>query len=340
MKIGPVQLACPVVLASMEEHTHYYFRLLMKQHGAALVCGERVDAAGVARRDRRALRLLYTLPDEAPRSGQISGADPAVMAEAARVVEELGFNLVDLNFECPIRRLLGRGEGGALMADPAAIGRIVRAVVRAVSTAVTVKIRSGPDGQRETAGEAACRAEQAGAAAVEVHARSVAQAYAGGPDLGVIGRVKRRVRIPVLASGGIRQASDVPRLLAESGADAAAIARGCLGNPWIFRQARALRGRRGDGRRADAGPARPRAAGIDRGRVPPLRSDRGPAASGADQLLLCQVFARLSRLPPGGAEGGEPGPVPQAGEGAFPVMGWRRRRRITKTRRDENAKKK
>jgi tRNA-dihydrouridine synthase B len=240
MKIGPVQLACPLVLASMEEHTHYYFRLLMKQHGAALVCGERVDAAGVARRDRRALRLLYTLPDEAPRSGQISGADPALMAEAARVVEELGFNLVDLNFECPIRRLLGRGEGGALMADPAAIGRIVQAVVRAVSTAVTVKIRSGPDRDRETAGEAACRAEQAGAAAVEVHARSVAQAYAGGPDLSVIGRVKRQVRIPVLGSGGIRQAADVPRFLAESGADAAAIARGCLGNPWIFRQARAL----------------------------------------------------------------------------------------------------
>jgi tRNA-dihydrouridine synthase B len=240
MKIGPVQLACPVVLASMEEHTHYYFRRLMKQHGAALVCGERVDAAGVARRDRRALRLLYTQPDEAPRSGQISGADPAVMAEAARVVEELGFNLVDLNFECPIRRLLGRGEGGALMADPAAIGRIVQAVTRAVTIPVTVKIRSGPDAQRETAGEAACRAEQAGAAAVEVHARSVEQAYAGGPDLDVIARVKRQVRIPVLGSGGIRQACDVPRFLAASGADAAAIARGSLGNPWIFRQARAL----------------------------------------------------------------------------------------------------
>ncbi len=240
MKIGPLQLAHPLVLASMEEHTHYYFRLLMKQHGACLVCGERVDAADVARRDRRALRLLYTLPDEAPRSGQISGADPAVMAEAARVVEELGFNLVDLNFECPIRRLLGRGEGGALMADPAAIGRIVQAVARAVSIPVTVKIRSGPDGRRETAGEAACRAEQAGAAAVEVHARSVEQAYASGPDLSVIARVKRQVRIPVLGSGGIRQASDVPRFLAQSGADAAAIARGCLGNPWIFRQARAL----------------------------------------------------------------------------------------------------
>jgi nifR3 family TIM-barrel protein len=240
MKIGPVQLACPLVLASMEEHTHYYFRLLMKQHGAALVCGERVDAADVARRDRRALRLLYTLPDESPRSGQISGADPAVMAEAARVVEELGFNLVDLNFECPIRRLLGRGEGGALMADPPAIGRIVQAVVRAVSIPVTVKIRSGPDPRRETAGEVACRAEEAGAAAVEVHARSVEQAYLGGPDLSVIARVKRQVRIAVLGSGGIRQACDVPRFLAESGADAAAIARGCLGNPWIFRQARAL----------------------------------------------------------------------------------------------------
>jgi tRNA-dihydrouridine synthase B len=240
MKIGPVQLACPVVLASMEEHTHYYFRLLMKRHGAALVCGERVDAADVARRDRRALRLLFTRPDEAPRAGQISGADPAVMAEAARVVEELGYDLVDLNFECPIRRLLGRGEGGALMADPAAIERIVACVVRAVTIPVTVKIRSGPEPERETAGEVACRAEQAGAAAVEVHARSVKQAYVGGPDLDVIARVKRRVRIPVLGSGGIRQAADVPQFLAASGADAAAVARGALGNPWIFRQARAL----------------------------------------------------------------------------------------------------
>ena len=188
--------------------------------------------------------------------GQISGADPAVMAEAARVVEELGFNLVDLNFECPIRRLLGRGEGGALMADPPAIGRIVLAAARAVTIPVTVKIRSGPDGRRETAGLAACRAEEAGAAAVEVHARSVAQAYAGGPDLSVIARVKRQVRIPVLGSGGIRQACDVPRFLAETGADAAAIARGSLGNPWIFRQC----GRCCPAGRRSPGPCPPSAA--------------------------------------------------------------------------------
>src|SRR5437588_7668935 len=115
MRIGPVCLAHPVTLAPMEEHTNHPFRLLMKQFGASLVCSERVDARDVARRERRAVRLLHNTPQEGPRAGQISGADPAEMAEAARVIEELGFAIVDLNFECPIRRLLQRGEGGALL---------------------------------------------------------------------------------------------------------------------------------------------------------------------------------------------------------------------------------
>jgi tRNA-dihydrouridine synthase B len=224
----------------MEEHTNYPFRLLMKQFGASLVCTERVDAADVARRERRALRLLYTTSQETPRAGQVSGKDPAVMAEAARVVEEQGFDIVDLNFECPIRRLLNRGEGGALLADPPALAGIVAGVVRAVSVPVTLKIRSGPDGSRETAVEIAQRAEAAGAAAVDVHARSVAQAYVGGPDWTVVARVKRAVGIPVLGSGGIRVAADAVHFLSETGADGVAIGRGCLGNPWIFQQARAL----------------------------------------------------------------------------------------------------
>jgi tRNA-dihydrouridine synthase B len=240
MKIGPVRVAHAIILAPMEEHTNYPFRLLMKQFGAALVCTERIDAADVARRDRRAMKLLFTTPQEAPRAGQISGADPAVMAEAARVVEERDFDIVDLNFECPIRRLLGRNEGGALMADPPAIGRIVAAVVHAVSIPVTLKIRTGPDAETVTAVEVARRAEQAGAAAVDVHARTVKQAYVGGPDWSVVGRVKQAVQIPVAGSGGIRAAADTVRYLAEAGADAVAIGRGCLGNPWIFREARAL----------------------------------------------------------------------------------------------------
>src|SRR6516164_8227102 len=99
-QIGPIRVAHPAILAPMEEHTNYPFRLLMKQLGASLVCTERIDAADVARRERRALRMLHTLPQESPRAGQISGADPAIMAEAARVVEEQGFDIVDLNFEC------------------------------------------------------------------------------------------------------------------------------------------------------------------------------------------------------------------------------------------------
>jgi nifR3 family TIM-barrel protein len=235
-----LHLSHPIALAPMEEHTNLPFRLLMKRHGAALTCTERIDAADVARRDRRALRMLLTTPEEKPCAGQISGKDPAVMAEAARVVEEQGFDYADLNFECPIRRLLGRGEGGALLADPPAVAAIVAAVVRAVSVPVTLKIRSGPDGASETAVEVARRTEDAGAAAVDVHARSVAQAYVGGPDWGVVRRVKEAVRIPVLGSGGVREPADARRFLRETGADGVAVGRGCLGNPWIFGQARAL----------------------------------------------------------------------------------------------------
>lgn len=240
MKIGPLRLAHPITLAPLEEHSNLPFRALMKRFGASLVCSERVDAVRVVRGDRRAMRTLSTSPAEAPRAGQLSGADPAVMAAAACVVEQLGFDIVDLNFECPVRRPLERGEGGALLSDPAAVQRIVAAVVRAVSVPVTVKIRSGPDAEHETAVEVARRAEEAGVAAVSIHARSVTQGYLGGADWGVVARVKRAVRIPVIGSGGIRQAADAIRLLRESGADGVAIGRGCLGNPWIFRQARTL----------------------------------------------------------------------------------------------------
>ena len=189
MKIGSVRISHPFTQAPLEEHSNPCFRMLMKQHGASLVCSERVDASHVARGDRRALRTLSTSPGESPRAGQISGADPAVMAEAARVVESLGFDIVDLNFDCPVRRLLDRGEGGALLADPPALERIVAAVSRSVTIPVSIKIRSGPDDQHETAVEVSQRAEAAGAAAVSVHARSVAQGYVGDPNWDVDQRV-------------------------------------------------------------------------------------------------------------------------------------------------------
>jgi tRNA-dihydrouridine synthase B len=240
MKIGHVRISHPITLAPLEEHSNVCFRKLMKQFGASLVCSERVDASQVVHDQRRSLRALSTVAAEAPRAGQLSGADPASMAAAARIVEQFGFDIVDLNFECPVRRLLQRGEGGALLGCPSAIGKIVDVVVRAVSIPVTIKIRSGPDAEHETAVEVSRQAEAAGAAAVSVHARSVAQGYVGDADWSVVARVKQAVRIPVVGSGSIRTAADAIRLLGQSGADAVAIGRGCLGNPWIFRQAQTV----------------------------------------------------------------------------------------------------
>ena len=128
----------------------------------------------------------------------------------------------------------------ALMANPPVIAKLVAAVVAAVDIPVTLKIRSGPDSEHETAPETARLAELAGASAVDVHARSVAQSYVGGPDWTVVARVKQSVKIPVFGSGGVREATDASRFLKETGADGVAIGRGCLGNPWIFQQARAL----------------------------------------------------------------------------------------------------
>jgi nifR3 family TIM-barrel protein len=238
MRIGSVSIAHPFALAPLEEHSNYPFRKLMKRFGASLTCSERVDAAEVARDDRRAMKRLFTRPDEAPRAGQVSGSDAGVMAEAARRIEQLGFDLVDLNFDCSVRRLLDRGEGGALMSDPPAIARLVAAVVKAVTIPTTIKIRTGPDGKHETAVEVARLAAEAGAAAVSLHARSVAQAYADAPDWDIVRRVKESIRIPLFGGGGVRTADDALQLLRETGADGVAIGRGCLGNPWIFQQSR------------------------------------------------------------------------------------------------------
>ncbi len=240
MRIGNISLAHGLTLAPMEEHTSLPFRLICKQQGASLVCSERIDAKDVAERDKRAIKLLSTTSAERPAVGQISGNDAAQIGEAARVIEELGFSMVDLNFECPIRRLVGRGEGGALMGQPQRIAELVAAAQQAVSIPVTVKLRTGPKAGEDTAVETAQRVEQAGGAAIILHARSVEQAYLGGPDWQHVTRVKEAVSIPVLGSGGVRTPQDAISFLESSGADGVAIGRGCLGNPWIFQQARTL----------------------------------------------------------------------------------------------------
>jgi tRNA-dihydrouridine synthase B len=243
MQIGSLSIACPFVLAPMEEHTSLPFRMQARRFGAGLVYGERLDAEDVAARDKRALKLLATEPGERPAAAQISTKDPAAAAEAAKVCAERGFAVVDLNGECPVKRVIGKGAGGALMSDPALIGRLVAAMVQALAGTripVTVKLRSGPDDDHETAIDCTKAAADAGAAAVMVHSRSVAKGYAGPAEDAVCARVKAAASIPVIASGGVRTAEDAVALLRSTGCDGVAIARGCLGNPWIFARAKAL----------------------------------------------------------------------------------------------------
>jgi len=240
-KPGPMRLLPhPFVLAPMEEHTSLPFRMRARAHGAGLVFAERLDAEDVASRDKRALKLLATEPGERPAMAQVSTRDPAAAAAAAVVCAERGFAGVDLNCECPVKRVLGKGAGGALMSEPALIGQIVAAMVAAVPVPISVKLRSGPDDDHENAAECARAAAESGAALVMVHSRSVAKGYAGPADWAISTRVKAAVNILVVASGGIRSAEDAVACLRQTGCDGVAMARGCLGNPWIFARARAL----------------------------------------------------------------------------------------------------
>jgi nifR3 family TIM-barrel protein len=173
-------------------------------------------------------------------AAQLCGREAAELIEAVRVVESLGFDIVDLNLSCPIARILKQGAGGALMADPAEAGRLVAAMAGAARLPVTVKIRSGPDAAHINAVEISQACEAAGAAAVALHPRTVAEPFGGEADWPLIAQVKQAVRIPVIGSGDIRTPRRVKEMLDATGCDAVMAARGCLGRPWFFREANHL----------------------------------------------------------------------------------------------------
>jgi tRNA-dihydrouridine synthase B len=240
LQIGSVALKGRLVLASMEEHTDLPSRLLAKEFGANLVITEMIQPDRLAKRDKMALRMLASCPAERPVAGQVLGGEPDDTVEAARVIEEKGFDLVDVNLSCPIRRVIDRGWGGAYLRDPGRVEDLFRRVTAAVRIPVTLKFRSGWDDAGVNAPEVARAAEAAGVKGMILHGRTVLQAYLGPADWDIIRKTKEVVGVPVLGAGSIRSAEDVVRMLAETGADGVSIARGALGNPWIFARARAL----------------------------------------------------------------------------------------------------
>ena len=235
--IGNVKLEGRLFLAPMAGVTDAAFRLLCRKHGAALCTTEMISSKALMYQDAKTRTLLVRPEGDDPLAVQIFGSDPVCMAEAAQKVEEICHpQLIDINMGCPVGKVVKAGDGSALMRDPDLAGRIIEAVVRAASVPVTVKFRKGFDGGSVNAVPFAKMCETAGASAVAVHGRTRVQMYAGKADWDIIREVKAAVSVPVIANGDVWTGEDAAHILRYTGADAALVARGAFGNPWLFEQ--------------------------------------------------------------------------------------------------------
>jgi tRNA-dihydrouridine synthase B len=234
MNIGPLHLENPVILAPLAGITNLPFRLLAKEAGCGLVCSEMVSADGLVHGAPAAFDLLRSLPAEKPLAVQLFGSDPAVMAEAAAIVEGSGADLLDINFGCAVKKVIKTGSGAALMRTPQRAEALLRAVRHAVRIPLTIKIRSGWDGSGQQALALGEIAEACGVNAVTLHPRTASQKFSGRADWGVIAALKRHLSIPVIGNGDITCADDAARMLSETGCDAVMVGRRAIGYPRIF----------------------------------------------------------------------------------------------------------
>jgi len=236
VKIGPYTLVSPVYVAPMAGVTDAPFRKIAREFGAGLACTEMISSEALVRQHRETSRLMDLGWDERPVSVQLMGGDPQVMAQAARLAEAAGADIVDINMGCPVPKVVKTSGGSSLLRDPDRACRVAEAVVAAVSVPVTVKIRLGWDFATRNYLEMATRLEATGIEGLAVHGRTRSQRYDPSADWIAIAQVKAAVKIPVAGSGDLRSSDDAVRRIRQSGVDAVMLGRGILGNLWLVRQ--------------------------------------------------------------------------------------------------------
>ena len=234
LQIGNVKVNGILALGPMAGVTDLPFRCLCKEQGASLIYTEMVSAKGIHYNNKNTKNLLETADAERPVALQLFGENAEIMSEVAKRIEDLPFDILDINMGCPVPKVVNNGEGSALMKDPVKAGRIIEAIAKAINKPVTVKIRKGFGKDDANAPEMAKVAQESGAAAVAVHGRTREQYYSGKADWDIIGQVKEIVSIPVIGNGDIFTPEDAKRMLVTTGCDGIMLARGVQGDPWLF----------------------------------------------------------------------------------------------------------